>query len=589
MAKETRGQLYTYFETGDVPTADQFKNLIDSQINQESDGVTATLGLDGTNYIGIHNPNTNARLNITAGSDGGLLSLYLAPDAADSWLLKDSTAVLGTVSVSGGAELTGGLSLLQKSSSAETSRLFIQHDGKVGLSNTKPTRKLQLDEQNANDITGIKIRNTAVTTVDGWSAGHIHSAVERKDGAFVIYEEETGTNGNAEERFTILSGGNVGINEQLPDTTFHVSCDLSSPNMPVDLSEGTGIVMFGPHEENVVFDSSSMQARKRTSVSGVSTISPNALSLQPLGGDIIIHVDDEYPTSAKVIITDSGAMGLGTTAPVEKLDVDGAIKIADSTASSPEAGTIRYHDGDFHGYTGSSWQSFTEGAQVWLSKDEGNTLYFTPGGKPKVGIGTASPTAVLHIEESGDVTSNSTSFDSIAAYISNSSTTDSTGSNDLRVGLQIECAGQWSSANGPSNIGLYVSDVDGQNLVNENYAAVLNGSVVIGGLAGETLVGANGTHVLAIQDGAAPTAAPSTSTASGIQIYSAAQSGTSVFHVMSGDGKVIKLFQGAALTGNSGTLSDTLPAGDKTYIDLLKTRINELESRLKALGLLPNS
>lgn len=586
MAKETRGQLYTYFETGDVPTADQFKNLIDSQINQESDGITAVPGEDGTNRIGIHNTNTNARLNITATSEGNLLSFYKTAQSTDSWLLQDNTSVLGTVTVEGGATLTGGLTLSQKSSSLEISRLFIQHDGKVGLGSIKPTRKLQVDEQNANDLTGIKLRNTAVTKIDGWSAGHLHSAVDRKDGAFVIFEEDSGTNSTAEERFTILSGGNTGINEPLPDTTLHVGCDLSSEHMPVDLREGTGIAMFGPHEENIVLDSSSLQARKRTVVNGILTISHNALNLQPLGGDVIFHVDDDNPTSAKVIITNSGSLGLGTTAPVEKLDVDGAIKIADSTAATPVSGTIRYHEGDFQGYNGTNWQSFTAGAQVWLSKDEGNTIYFTPGGSPKVGIGTASPAATFHIQESGDITSNSSSFNSIAAFISNSSTTDSTGNNDIRVGLQIECAGQWSSSDGPTNIGLYISNVDGQNLAHENYATVLNGSVVIGDLTGANLVGTNGSHVLAIQNGTAPTSVPST-TSSGIQIYSANIGETSVFHLMNGDGKVIKIYQGAALTAaNTDTLTSTYSDVDRAVINNLRSRINDLEARLKALGLL---
>ena len=39
-AKESRDVLKTYFETGDVPTEQQFGNLIDSMINQPSDPIT---------------------------------------------------------------------------------------------------------------------------------------------------------------------------------------------------------------------------------------------------------------------------------------------------------------------------------------------------------------------------------------------------------------------------------------------------------------------------------------------------------------------------------------------------------------------
>jgi hypothetical protein len=41
-AIEPRAILKTFFETGDVPTQDQFSNLIDSYIHQTDDGLTLT-------------------------------------------------------------------------------------------------------------------------------------------------------------------------------------------------------------------------------------------------------------------------------------------------------------------------------------------------------------------------------------------------------------------------------------------------------------------------------------------------------------------------------------------------------------------
>lgn len=41
-AVESRNILKTYFETGDVPTQEQFANLIDSYIHQTDDGLTLT-------------------------------------------------------------------------------------------------------------------------------------------------------------------------------------------------------------------------------------------------------------------------------------------------------------------------------------------------------------------------------------------------------------------------------------------------------------------------------------------------------------------------------------------------------------------
>jgi len=56
-----------------------------------------------------------------------------------------------------------------------------------------------------------------------------------------------------------------------------------------------------------------------------------------------------------------GKIGIGTSTPKEKLDVDGAIKISTNIDTSPEAGTIRWNatTNDFEGYTGTAWKSLT--------------------------------------------------------------------------------------------------------------------------------------------------------------------------------------------------------------------------------------
>lgn len=583
MAIETRNQLYTYFETGDTPTADEFKNLIDSQINQASDGVTATLLGDTTSAIGLSNTNTFARLNISGdNTTGNILTLYKDTKATDYWMFTDNT-VSGT---------SGGLNFTQNTIKTSSSRLFIQFDGKVGMGTTAPKRKLELTETIANDFTGIKFYNTA-TSGYGWGAGHLHNSVEEKNSSFVIYEEGDGRGVILPyERFTILKGGNVGINETLPDTKLHVSRSLSDPDMIIDLREGTGIAIFGPIEENVTIDSMGVQARKGDYEGSTLTIHSNTLNLQPMGGAIVVHSDDSLSASSRVVITETGSLGIGTTSPVERIDIDGAIKIGTTDNVSPAEGTIRWNGSDFQGYDGASWQSFTEGSQVWLEVTDSNSIYYAPA-EAKVGIGTISPSYALHVLESTAITTASSSTNSIAAFIQNTSSSDNTGISDMRVGLQIVCDTMWSSFDGPTNIGLYVSDVSGQTANNENYAAILNGNVVIGNMTGAHLVGTNGARVLSIQNGTAPSGAPGADgSQNGIQVYSVNLSGTTVstFHVMNGNGKVVKLFEGAALTASVSTaLSEPPVYGDveKSVIDNLRTRVNELETRLKALGLLP--
>ena len=67
--------------------------------------------------------------------------------------------------------------------------------------------------------------------------------------------------------------------------------------------------------------------------------------------------------------------GIGVTVPVQKFDVDGAIKIGNSTTTG--AGSIRFTGTDFEGYTSGGWQSFTGGgSSLWTQLPTGEIRYF---------------------------------------------------------------------------------------------------------------------------------------------------------------------------------------------------------------------
>jgi hypothetical protein len=60
-------------------------------------------------------------------------------------------------------------------------------------------------------------------------------------------------------------------------------------------------------------------------------------------------------------------IGIGTNTPKERLEVNGAIKIAGSNNINPLPGTIRYNadKSDFEGYNGHAWISLTGGKSQW--------------------------------------------------------------------------------------------------------------------------------------------------------------------------------------------------------------------------------
>jgi len=110
----------------------------------------------------------------------------------------------------------------------------------------------------------------------------------------------------------------------------------------------------------------------------------------------------------------TGNVGIATTNPIEKLDINGAIRIGNSAANN--TGTIRWDGNDFEGYTGSQWKSLTTDNQTlalsgnFLTITGGNAVFlpfanqiwnvngtsaFYSAGN--VGIGTANPTHKLHV------------------------------------------------------------------------------------------------------------------------------------------------------------------------------------------------
>ncbi|MEM9545274.1 MAG: hypothetical protein AAGA77_04840 [Bacteroidota bacterium] len=91
----------------------------------------------------------------------------------------------------------------------------------------------------------------------------------------------------------------------------------------------------------------------------------------------------------------SGNVGIGTDTPDERLQVQGAINIGNTTNPSPESGTIRYNGSDFEGYDGGSWNSLTQNNSPAQWQDAG--VHITNANSGNVGIGEIFPSEKLHV------------------------------------------------------------------------------------------------------------------------------------------------------------------------------------------------
>jgi len=564
MAIVPRQDLYSFFETGDIPTQEEFADLIDSYIHREEDGVFVFKPTETVKRFGVGITQPLYRLGIAAEGDlEKLISLHDV-NGKHRWSLNMNPLV---------SDLKG-FNLAQETASGSESRLFInESSGNIGVGSLSPEQKLQIEHNSPTSIVGLKMLNTATVANNGWSIGHLQEEDELRDGGLSVRSKVD----DPIERLFINPSGNVGVNEPLPQTKLHVSLSLEDANAVIGLSEDSGVVNIGPITQSVVFDSRGLQARQGEYIGDTLDLEVSTLNLQRIGGEILIHGDDTIENTQKIIITNEGNIGAGIINPDERLALDGAIQLGNT--DNLNTGTIRWTGEDFEGYNGTSWMSLTSGGEGQWEQGEGNHIYYNPETPLGVSIGTSKREAIFTVLSHGVVNDSS-----IGNLISNIASNASAGAGDNRVSLQINNHGEWGGESS-AVIGLHVATASGHQFANQNLAAVLNGNTVIGNIThNQSSVGTNGNRVFVLQQGTEPTSTPGVS---GVQLYAREVDGHLRLGIMDGNGEVVTLMRQAALEAPDST--SFAAEYDASVIDILnnmRTRINELENRIKGLGLL---
>lgn len=183
--------------------------------------------------------------------------------------------------------------------------------GHVGIGTTSPGRELHINSSTGSQI---KLESTSAGNWSGleWSAKNGiyngYSGILDNDGRYFI---DVASNG---EDFTILQNGNIGIGTTTPEDKLQVVSANYNDIFSISRNAGAG-------NENT-FD-----FRITANPNGGSVLNNRSLTILPTqyAADIALLADPTL-TQPQFVVKANGRVGIGTTSPTEKLEVNGTIR-----------------------------------------------------------------------------------------------------------------------------------------------------------------------------------------------------------------------------------------------------------------------
>ncbi len=367
----------TFTGTVVLPSTTSIGTVSDTEISY-LDGVTSAIQTQlNTKITGPASATDNAiaRFDGTTGKlvqnsgvvidDSGNLSLTKLALTTDSPFVtganinsSSNTLAIGSTGAAPVALFTGN-----------TERVRIDSSGNLGVGTTSPDNKLEVT---VGDNAGINIEQASANQTgffnfrdaDGALAGRI--SYDHSNNSMRLATNET-------ERVRIDSVGNVGIGTSSPATLLHISA--TNPEFRLQGTNGTG------------------------SVHKIRSTGLNSEALQiTSAGDTYYNANLQVFRAANesteyMRINSSGNVGIGTSTPGAKLDVNGEVRIY--PASSPAQmrfGVGGAEKGKLSVDTSSNMAFETAGTEAMRINASGN-----------VGIGTNNPTEKLVLNSAGSV------------------------------------------------------------------------------------------------------------------------------------------------------------------------------------------
>ncbi|MGB9939417.1 hypothetical protein [Methanosarcina sp.] len=258
-------------------------------------------------------------------------------------------------------------------------------NGKVGIGTTNPQRQLHISKSNDNDVHCLMLQNskrggdTSVSldfqTYGGSDAptSSLRAIDEDWSSHLVFLTKEPGKDKNKLiERLRITNDGNVGIGTTDPSEKLEVNGTVKAIKFVGDGSELTDI-----------------KASQWTDVSGGISYSAGNVGIGTTSPLAKLEVNGNINGKADLFIT--GNIGIGTTNPVGTINIGDPMFRIDKSDGSPNMGYVRFGDGT--GWKLHFGRSISGGSAITGT----NGVLMTIHDQGNVGIGTMDPSAKLDV------------------------------------------------------------------------------------------------------------------------------------------------------------------------------------------------
>ena len=326
------------------PTITSLGTLTSATISGDVTVDTSTLKVDSSNdRVGIGTASPSSLLHIFSSEptliiqDGGAHGTNATPSIS----LRDGSGAMGSINFS-----SAGLMRINqvKNSSLtfqtnNTERMRILSDGKVGIGTTSPNGNLVVQSSSVRDansnyrqIVAENNGNSGITILSGTTSqgGLIFGDVNSNNVASVRYNhasDEMVFDVDGSRALTINSSGNFGIGTSSPSQTLHVLNGTSSGGLIQ--YDGQSNAEFGLRIQSNI-SGGNFESDFANGTTALLDLFANSSTTS--GGDLLVaRTQSSTPV---LLVKGNGNVGIGTSSPEQKLDVNGIAQIKTQTSGT---------------------------------------------------------------------------------------------------------------------------------------------------------------------------------------------------------------------------------------------------------------